>query len=455
MTELPPLEHALFVSQAAGGGRSLAHSPGFREEGLAEAGQLCAGFGNRPAGVACPGAVFARPFARNHVAIVQAADQGQDDQGRPGALGFYVVVLPALLYNDLGGDPFALADRLPPLWSARGILSPLPCPDCPPQQRPVAEVVKLLQQPNSATLFGAAQALLDGGRLAFERSAPDEALVRGLWTLLPYSTRQELWPTTFAFDSALEFDVLVMPHLDPARVTGYILEEHAGDYPEGQYELALQTAADAGNQEEVNALFNRRSARQTQRLALLLLAIVFVLPLVAALLKNTGRDKKAAPETGRPEKLDAFRTLRESKFSALDQTEYSEVTVKLRDLAETLGTRVRVSAFGTVTALGLSAAPGAPLNTSALLSLGGNALASPEELLNALDVQLGTPDKDRRGRELWRLKSVELQLRALLYKHDVKGWNDRDQKPAELVELLKNKLHREGWRKKRRERQGR
>src|SRR5438105_15628310 len=120
MNDVPLLEHALYGGQDAGGYRFLAQSPGFREEWLPEAERLCTGFGERPAGVACPRAVFAQPFGKDQVALVQVADQGSDDQGRPGILAFHVVVLPYRLYAFLGGDPFYLAERLPPPWAARG-----------------------------------------------------------------------------------------------------------------------------------------------------------------------------------------------------------------------------------------------------------------------------------------------------------------------------------------------
>ena len=82
-------------SQDEGGYRFLARSPGFPEDWLAEAERLCTGFGERPADIHCPGAVFALPFARKQVAVVQVADQGRDDAGRPGALAFRLLVLPA------------------------------------------------------------------------------------------------------------------------------------------------------------------------------------------------------------------------------------------------------------------------------------------------------------------------------------------------------------------------
>ena len=448
----PQLEHALYGSQGAGGYRFLASSAGFSEAWQAEAERLCTGFGERPAGVSCPRAVFARPFTGNHVAVVQVADQGQDDQGRPGALGFYLVVLPAHLYDYLGGDPFYLADQLPPPWTARGVLSPLSLTAPPPPTRTTADVVELLKQADSATLFGGAQALLDGGQLAFERPAPDEALVRGLWALLPYSSRQELWPTTFAFANALEFDIVVVPRLDPTQFPNHILEEHAGDYPEGQYELALQKAAEAGNQEELDALFTRRSYRQTRRLALILLAVVFFLPLVAALLKNPARPKKEKPEPPRQQQPDAFTTLTKTRYPELTPEERGELTSRLRELTDMIGTHVPASAPGSASVVGLAAAPGGALDAATLPFVGWNALATAEELLDALDVNPGTPDMDRKGREVWRLKPAELKLRVLLYKHGLKSFDDYGKRTPELADDLMTQLRKEGRKKRRRER---
>ena len=80
------IEQAIYGTESPGGYQFLARSPGFTEDWLAEAQRLCTGFGERPAGVACPLAVFARPLGSRHVAVVQVADQGRDDAGRPGAL---------------------------------------------------------------------------------------------------------------------------------------------------------------------------------------------------------------------------------------------------------------------------------------------------------------------------------------------------------------------------------
>src|SRR5438105_1274491 len=113
-----PVEQAIYSNADAGGFRFLARSSGFLDDWLAAAEELCTGFGNRPADVACPHAVFAQPLGPDHVAVVQVADQGTDDAGRPGALGFHLLILPRKPYAIIG-DPFLIAHRFPPPWEAR------------------------------------------------------------------------------------------------------------------------------------------------------------------------------------------------------------------------------------------------------------------------------------------------------------------------------------------------
>jgi hypothetical protein len=277
------IEQAIHGVQAGGGRGWLARSPGFADDWLAEAEQLCAGFGERPPGVACPGCVFARPFGARDVAVVQVADQGGTD-GVPGPLGFRLLVLPRRLYAELGGDPFHLADQLPPPWNARGELPALEPTLTPAPRRTVADIQGVLNVPTSATLLGGVQALVDGGHVAFERGGPDPGLLRSLWALLPASTRAELWPASFAFGNALHFDALVVPRAAGPDFHDYVFEEQAGDYPEGRYELALQLAAEAGDQAELDALFSRRSRSQTLRLAVVLLLAFVLVPILLQLL---------------------------------------------------------------------------------------------------------------------------------------------------------------------------
>ncbi|HEV3256938.1 MAG TPA: hypothetical protein VG013_08680 [Gemmataceae bacterium] len=289
------IEQAIFGSQAPVGYRFLASSPGFLEQWLPWAQRLCAGFGERPAGVACPECVLAQPFGRGHVAVVQVADLGADDTGRPGALGFRLLVMPRAAYRDLVGDPFAVAERLPPSWEARGQIPALSWPAEPLPPRTVGQVQAVLQRPDGPTLLGGVQALVDGGRLVFERPAPDRGLIGGLWTLLPTSTRHDLWPASFAFGNALRFHALVVPRAAGDAYAGYVSEQQTENYPQGRYELNLQIAAEAGDQRELDSLLARRSRAQMWRLGLTLLAVVVILAMLAGLLAPPAPERRNVP----------------------------------------------------------------------------------------------------------------------------------------------------------------
>jgi hypothetical protein len=245
-------------------------------------------FGRRPPGVACPAAVFAGPVGRTHVAVVQVADQDSGAEPRRSPpidppLGFRFLVLTRKLYEALG-DPFAVADKFPPDWSARGDLPPLEWDAGPPPRRTVEQIQGVLKAGDTPLLLGGAQALIDGGRLLVESPAPAGELLRGLWQLLPDRTRIDLWPATFAFSAELGFHAVALPAAPEPWPVGYLTADQARDYPEGRYELALQIAAEAGNQPELDRLFARRSSKDTLRLAIYLMIAAAVVALASKFL---------------------------------------------------------------------------------------------------------------------------------------------------------------------------
>ena len=125
------------------------------------------------------------------------------------------------------------------------------------------------------SLLGATQALVDGGRVVFQRSQPDPVLLRNLWTLLPTRTREELWPASFAFGNELRFHALATPRINEA-FDNYVNEEQAGDYPEGRYERGVHVSAETGDQAGLDALFSRRSRTQTLRLGIYLMFVMLI-----------------------------------------------------------------------------------------------------------------------------------------------------------------------------------
>jgi hypothetical protein len=289
------IEQAIFGREGSAEPVPWGRSEGFREDWLPEAKAMILSFGNRPAGVACPDAVFARPFDLDQVAVVQVADQPSD------FLGFHFLVMPRWTYEKFLGDPFHLAAKFPAPWGERRTLPTHTWPCVPLPPRTVEEVRQVLksvkvhalagnvdpkskdferttENSESPALLGAAQILVEGGKVVFERAQPDTPFLQGLWTLLPISTRPFLWPASFAFSNQLGFDALVVPQARGPEYEGYLNEEQAIEYPEGYYELNLQIAAEAGNQDELDALLNRRNPKQVWQWALmvLILAIGFL-----------------------------------------------------------------------------------------------------------------------------------------------------------------------------------
>jgi hypothetical protein len=406
------IEQAIYGSQDAGGYRFLARSVGFRDDWLAEAERLCTGFGERPGGVACPHCVFGQPFDRRSVAIVQVADQGTDDAGRPGALGFYLLILPRSLYVELGGDPFYIAEQFPPLWNARGELPSLSWSSGAVPARTVEMLQKTLNMPHSATLLGGAQILLDGGRLVFERTAPDDAILRSLWALLPTRERAELWPASFTFSNVHQFDVLVVPRANGPEYDHYITEEKAGDYPEGRYECNLQSAIETGDQQEIDALLNYSRSRLL-RLIVVLLVIVAILSFAMARLLPGARN---VPTTGTASSSSPLLDLPPvNQCPALSLHERTELAERLQNLGERLQIEL-------------------PMGTS------DEAIAVA---LAALDRKFGAT-KSRQGAEpLRNYGPLQRQLRVLLWKRGVAAYNARGLNTVELLERLEERLDQE------------
>ena len=264
------IQHAVALSDVRGV-KLLAHTAEFD---TAEAERIVVLFGTRPAGVACALAHFACPFGKKHVAVVRVED-------RPGDyLGFRFLVLHRELYRHLG-DPFAISDRYPVNWLASGTLPDLEWPHETLPERTLEQLDAILRDGDGPFLLGGTQAVLDGNRVLVKRDGPDEQLVRGLWQLLPTRTRVDRWPASFAFSDELGFHIAAMPVLpttthEPKPLT----EEAVKDYPPSSYELNLQIAIESRDHAALRRLLARRTADETIRLALYIIAFALVTVLV-------------------------------------------------------------------------------------------------------------------------------------------------------------------------------
>jgi hypothetical protein len=236
-----------------------------------EAERIAVLFGQPPAGVTCPLAHFACPFGRQHVAVVRVED-------RPaGFLGFRFLLLSRELYRHLG-DPFAIADRYPADWFASGALQDLAWPPEPLPERTVEQLDTILKTGDSGLLLPAAQVLVDGNRVLLRRAAPDEAFARGLWQLLPDRNRRDLWPASFAFSEELGFHLALGPTL-PTPTDAFVkplTEDAIRDYPPSSYELNLQIAVESGDRAGLRRLLARRTADDTIRLGLYMIAFALI-----------------------------------------------------------------------------------------------------------------------------------------------------------------------------------
>jgi hypothetical protein len=298
-----------------------------------------------------------------------------------------------------------------------------------------------LQRPDGPNLLGGSQVLVDGGRIVFSRNGPDSALLRDLWCLLPTSTRSELWPANFAFGNALQFHVLAVPDAEGEEYEHYHTEERAGDYPEGRYELALQTAAESGDQRELDKLFARRSQAETLKLAVYLLIAAVIVLLVAGLVNPPQPPRAADAKPPVPKEVAPLATLDlppSDQYSPLEPAERIVLRWRLRELSRQAGATWPRDAI--LRQIGFGFAGGsqaAPLAASIVWAENwGTSFSEPEDLLDVLDQRLGTPDAGREPGPLKNHGPLERRLRVLLWKHGVASYNDERLNPFELLERI-------------------
>ena len=217
-------------------------------------------------------ALFASDLDSRHVAIVRVGPR------RPA----YFQIWQIATYHQLG-NPFQLADLFPPDAPDRGELPTRQYEPAPLPRPSVAELASRLAEADMPLVLGATQALLDGSRVRFTPSDATEATLRLIWDLLPDTARARLWPHTAANAQTREdFDAVITTET-VAALPGVLTADQCRDYPEGRYELALQTAIERGDQAAVDTLFARRSSRETLRFAAALLVLMLAGAVVARL----------------------------------------------------------------------------------------------------------------------------------------------------------------------------
>lgn len=218
------LEQAVYGSFAfrADGYAVLAQSPGCRPEWLADFRAACQNLGERPAGIPDTLGLFALRLPSGPWAIVGVSPQGRDDRGRPGALAFHGLFLPAREYRKARHDPFTLAGALRSDWSAE-------TRDLPALAWPVSPVVIAGEVDPSAARIAAI--LTRKRRVALESSDPIDDLARQVWAALPDRVRARCSVATLAFGNGNRFDLLAAPKLAGLALDASYLDPGAEKVP--------------------------------------------------------------------------------------------------------------------------------------------------------------------------------------------------------------------------------
>lgn len=170
-------------------------------------------------------------------------------------------------YRDCHGDAPALIRVLESLPAEQ----PIQHLEISGQPRTARAISEILGSGDTPTLLGAAQALVDGGKihvLAHEPISIDR--LAPLWALLPSRQRATLKVATFLRSTRLPMDLAAGP-VPPEHAWTW---DTVGDYPEGDYEKSLHQAATLNDNETMNRLLSRGSRWDIIILGLVLLAVL-------------------------------------------------------------------------------------------------------------------------------------------------------------------------------------
>ena len=284
------LEQAVYRGPRPGQYKLLGLSPGFQEAFQSEPLRLCDGFGERPAGVACPGVCSRNRWGRS------TSRSYRSRTSRTASWGF-TSWSSRVAYRGLGGDPFfspvgsrrpgTKQDRCPLDWSDEAIPA-----------RAMEHVCRILQRDDGPNLLGGSQGRWTAAGSCSSACSGDGFAPRP-WALLPTSTRSELWPASFAFGNALGFHTLVTPRAEGPEFEGYLTDEQAGDYPKAATSWPCSLPPRRATSRELERLFARRSRAETFRLGVMILAASVLLLFILALIKPPAR-RAATPRKSLP-----------------------------------------------------------------------------------------------------------------------------------------------------------
>jgi hypothetical protein len=218
----------------------LARSAGCRAEWLDALKMAGQRFGERPTGVAEKACLFALPLRPGPWMIVGVFPQGNDDQGRPGALAFHGLVVSPWAYRRSGASPFVFAPAFRRDWNTTDQDRLLPAGHLVlPGQEPATV------EEDDRGVETIVAAMRRGQRVVLASAEPIDDLARAVWRKLPGRTRRRASVATWAFSTANRFDLVAVPRLagitpDPAEL---VLEPDSFDKVRDRAERVHEPAA--------------------------------------------------------------------------------------------------------------------------------------------------------------------------------------------------------------------
>jgi hypothetical protein len=190
----------------------LSKSAGCRPEWIAALRTACQRFGEPPVGAIAAESLFALRLECGTWMIVGVCPQGNDDQGRPGALAFHALFVGPWAYHWAGANPFAFAGALRHDWSPNDRDRTLPPATWSDRQTETTSS-SIPDPDDDPRLASIVSALSKRRRVLVQSNEPVVGLARNVWRALPRSVRRRATVATWAFDNLNHFDLVALPKL--------------------------------------------------------------------------------------------------------------------------------------------------------------------------------------------------------------------------------------------------
>ncbi len=186
----------------------LTRSAGCRVEWLNALKMAGQRFGERPTGVVECAALFALSLQGGHWMIVGVFPQGNDDQGRPGALAFHGLFVSRWSYRWSGANPFRFTAAFRGDWSQTDQDRLLP-----PGRLLLRRQQSVVAGDIDRRVETIVAAIRRGQKAVLISAQPIDSLASAVWLKLPGRTRRRASVATWAFGLANCFDLVAVPKL--------------------------------------------------------------------------------------------------------------------------------------------------------------------------------------------------------------------------------------------------